>query len=142
MDAAEARFTLRNDLDELGRLAEEIEAFSDAQQLSPAVVHAVNLALEEIVTNVISYAFADGASHEIGVRLAIRDGEIVAQVEDDGAPFDPLQAEDPDVTAPIDERRVGGLGVMLVKRLMDAVAYERLDGRNVLTIRKRLPAGV
>jgi anti-sigma regulatory factor (Ser/Thr protein kinase) len=142
MTPTETHFTLRNDLEELGRLAAEIETFGEQHALSPAVQNAVMLALEEIVTNVISYGFDDDAAHEIGVRLAVHDSELTATVDDDGVPYDPLQAAEPDVTASLDERSIGGLGILLVKKMMDTVTYERAGGRNVLRMRKRLPAPV
>ena len=69
--------------------------------------------------------------------MLLDDGSVQATVADDGKEYDPLQREDPDVNAPLEERRIGGLGVLLVKRLMDDVRYARTGGRNVLTIRKR-----
>ena len=134
------RLTLHNNLDELGRLASELETFCALHGLGPKVLNALNLALEEVVTNVISYGFDDGEVHDIAVSLEMRGGELTASVEDDGAAFDPLSKADPDVEASIDDRRIGGLGVLLVKRLMDDVTYARIDGRNVLSMRKRLSA--
>lgn len=134
------RLTLRNNLDELGRLATELEAFCARHGIGPKVLNALNLALEEVVTNVISYGFADEDAHDIAVSIEIDGGELKAWVEDDGAEFDPLSRSDPDVRAAIADRRVGGLGVLLVKRLMDDVSYARVDGRNVLSMRKRLSA--
>lgn len=128
--------TLKNDLDEITRLAGELEAFCERNGVSPGTLMALNLALEEIVTNVISYGF-DGGSHEIELELLLEDGTVQATVADGGKAYDPLQREDPDVNAPLEERSIGGLGVLLVKKLMDEVSYARTGGRNILTIRKR-----
>jgi anti-sigma regulatory factor (Ser/Thr protein kinase) len=136
MSSARTVLTLKNDLGEITRLAEELEGFCERNAVSPGSLMALNLALEEIVTNVISYGFEDG-SHEIDLELLLDDGMVQATVADDGKPYDPLQREDPDVDAPLEERDIGGLGVLLVKKLMDDVTYARTDGRNVLTIRKR-----
>lgn len=139
MPSAPTRLHLRNDLVEISRLTEELEAFCARHQVPNDALLALNLALEEIVTNVICHALVEG-EHTIDVELLFDDGTVEARVEDTGPHFDPLQQEDPDVEAPLEERRIGGLGVVLVKRLMDDVAYTRRDGRNVLTIRKRAAA--
>jgi serine/threonine-protein kinase RsbW len=128
---------LKNDLAEITRLAEELEAFCDANEIAPGVVMALNLSLEEAVTNVINYGF-DGGDHTIDVELVAADGAVTATINDDGKEYNPLLREDPDVHASLDERGIGGLGVLLVKKLMDDVAYERRDGRNILTMRKRV----
>jgi serine/threonine-protein kinase RsbW len=131
------RIELANDLADLSRLSAELAAFADRHELSAAVMMALELSLEEAVTNVIDYGF-DGGSHQIGVELAIEDGAVRATVTDDGREYNPLLRPDPDVAAPLEDRQIGGLGVLLVKQLMDEVNYARDHGRNVLTIRKRL----
>ncbi|HVA13173.1 MAG TPA: ATP-binding protein [Stellaceae bacterium] len=137
------RLTLRivNDLAELTRVAASVDAFCAARAIPPDCAFKLNLALEELLTNTISYGFDDAGRHEIAVTVALIGGEIVAEIGDDARPFDPLQAPPPDLDSPLEERRVGGLGVYLVKTLMDAVAYDRRDGRNHMTLRKRVAAG-
>jgi anti-sigma regulatory factor (Ser/Thr protein kinase) len=126
--------TLGSDLAELGRLAGETDAFCDRQGVPDAARMALQLALEEIVTNIVSHGGADAAPIEVSLH---REGDsIEARVEDHGTAFDPLTHEDPDVDAPLEERPEGGLGILLVKRVMDEVKYERAGARNVLTIRK------
>ena len=129
---------LKNDLAEITRLAEELEAFCEANGVSMDTVMALNLALEEAVTNIIDYGYGPDGDHEVTVELMIDDGNIQATIGDDATEYNPLAHEDPDVNAPLEERRVGGLGVLLVKKLMDTVSYARTDGRNVLTMRKRV----
>jgi serine/threonine-protein kinase RsbW len=131
------QIALTNDLAELSRLSGELEAFGAAHELSDEVMMALVLSLEEVVTNVINYGFS-GGTHSINVELAIEDGAVRATVTDEGREYNPLLREDPDVAAALEERRIGGLGVLLVKRLMDEVTYARDSGRNVLTVRKRL----
>jgi len=130
--------TLKNDLAEITRLAAELEAFCEQNGVSMDTVMALNLALEEAVTNVIDYGYDDGGVHEFQVELAVADGNITATISDDAKEYNPLLREDPDVDAPLEERRIGGLGVLLVKKLMDTVSYARTDGKNVLTMRKRV----
>jgi serine/threonine-protein kinase RsbW len=81
---------LRNDLAEIGTLAEALEQFGETHQVSPAIINVVNLALEEIITNIISYGFADTGAHTIRVELGCENGSLSAIVEDDGEEFDPL----------------------------------------------------
>ena len=131
--------TLINQLSEVSKIAEFVEAFGEAEGLTAEVVFNLNLALDEIVTNVIRYAHDDdGREHPIVVRLALESGVLTAQVEDDGRAFNPLEAAAPDLSGNIDDRPIGGLGIFLVRSVMSSVEYRRVDGRNVLTMRKDL----
>lgn len=130
--------TLVNDLAEVEKLSRLVEAFGEAEGLQPESVFNVNLALDEVITNIIRYAHDDGRQHPIVVRLAIDQGVLTAHVEDDGRAFNPLEAPVPDIGASIDERPIGGLGIHLVRSVMNSVEYRREDGRNVLTMKKRL----
>jgi anti-sigma regulatory factor (Ser/Thr protein kinase) len=139
-------FKLQTDSDALERLGPELEEFGLRQQLPAATIFAVNLAIEEVVTNIISYGYDTPGAHVIAVELDVADGIVTATIEDDARPFDLLAAAEPDVSAPLEERSVGGLGLLLVRRLMDDVTYERQDGRNRLTLKKQIassdsPAG-
>src|SRR5262245_64400569 len=97
----ELEIRLVNTLSELHRIPEALAEFSRRHALSARVVHDLNLALEEILVNVISYAYADNGAHEIWVRLRARPGEITAEVEDDGRTFDPLTVPEPDMRTSI-----------------------------------------
>ncbi|MEW6545122.1 MAG: ATP-binding protein [Nitrospirota bacterium] len=130
--------TLHNRLSELERLSEAVTSFGEGHRLPEKTLYALNLALDEIVTNIISYGYDDQADHQINLRLSIGDGEVTAEVEDDGKPFNPLEAPEPDVTKPIEERQVGGLGIHLTRKLMDRLAYERRQGKNRLLLWKRV----
>jgi serine/threonine-protein kinase RsbW len=127
---------LRNTLSELDRLRQLVTEFGERHHLPPKVLFALNLALEEVVTNVIFYAYEDEAEHHIFIRLSIWKGEVVAEVEDDGRPFNPLEVPRPDLESPLEERPIGGLGLHLVRNLMDEVQYRRHNDRNLFLIRK------
>ncbi len=137
--------TLRNRLNELGRLAEAVAAFARANGLSRDTANDVNLVLEEVITNIIRYGYEDDREHEIVVRGCLAHGELRLEVEDDARAFNPLQVPPPDTEQPLEERPVGGLGIHFVRRLMDHVSYRRRRNRNILTLRKTLatrdPAG-
>jgi anti-sigma regulatory factor (Ser/Thr protein kinase) len=130
--------TLVNDRSEVERLSRLVDAFGGAEGLQPDSIFSVNLALDEVVTNIIRYAHDDGREHPIVVRLTLEPGVLTAEVEDDGRAFNPLEAPVPDLHASIEERPIGGLGIHLVRSVMSSVEYRREDGRNVLTMKKRL----
>lgn len=136
------RLTLRiaNDLAELSRVAESVDTFCAAHDLPADCAFKLNVALEELLTNTISYGFDDGQRHEIALEIAVAGDELVAELSDDGRPFDPLQAPPPDLDSPIEERRIGGLGVHLVRTMMDEVTYAYRDGRNHVRLGKRIAA--
>jgi len=130
---------LKNRLEELERVATVLAAFAAAEHLSARVAFDVDLAVDEILTNIIRYGYDDGAGvHEITVRFAVDHGELVVEVEDDARPFNPLEIAPADVSSPVEQRRVGGLGVHLVRSVMDALAYRRDGDKNVLRMTKRL----
>lgn len=131
---------VRNSLDEIARLAEQVDDFCDAQGIGPGIAYNLNLAFDELLTNTISYGYDDNAEHEIVVRLAVSDTAVSAEIVDDGAAFDPLSREDPDVDADLDDREIGGLGIFFVKQFMDEVAYRREGDYNIVALRKGLAA--
>ena len=103
----------------------------------PMKLHAqLTIAVEEIFVNIAHYAYTPDVG-EVVVRIAIGD-EVVIEFEDKGKPYNPLEKADPDVTLDADEREIGGLGIFMVKKTMDAVEYRYEDGKNLLTIRKSI----
>jgi anti-sigma regulatory factor (Ser/Thr protein kinase) len=139
---SDERLNLRiaNDLAELSRVAEAIDEFCAKHAIPAANAFKLNIALEELLTNTISDGYSDEQRHEIAIDI-VRDGEtIVTELSDDARPYDPLNAPPPDLDSAIEDRRVGGLGVHLVKTLMDDVAYAYRDGRNHVTLRKKIAA--
>jgi len=100
---------LKNQLSELDRLSQTLAEFRQRHHLPSKVLFDMHLALEEIVTNVISHGFEDDKEHHIKVSLFLEQGELRAEVEDDGTPFNPLEAPSPDTEGPLAERPVGGI---------------------------------
>ena len=140
MSASTLRLILKNDLSELARIAEEIESHGEACGWPTKWILNLNLSLDELITNTVSYGYQDTDEHEIRVTLTERNGALVVVVEDDGMAFDPLtSAPVPDPEADMEERPIGGLGVYFVKTLMDEVAYERVDNCNRITLIQRTP---
>ncbi|MBI3249228.1 MAG: SpoIIE family protein phosphatase [Deltaproteobacteria bacterium] len=128
----------KNQLSEIGRLARVVEAFAERCHLSTSLAFELNVALEEIVTNVISYGYDDAGEHEIMLRLSSTGEEVTAEVEDDGRPFNPLAAAPPDTSKPLADRPMGGLGIHLVRKIMDAVEYRRQQEKNLLVMKKKI----
>ena len=100
-------FAVVNDLSEIPRMAARVEEFCAARRISAKIVYRFNLSLDEVLTNIISHGLTQGR-HEIAVSVALDDGNLVANVSDDGPAFDPLSAPAPDIRAPIEERKVAG----------------------------------
>ena len=97
----------------------------------------IDVAVEELFVNVASYAYAPGIG-PITLRVEPEDGAVTITLVDRGTPYDPLEKADPDVTLSAEDRQIGGLGIFMVKKSMDAMEYRREDGCNILTIRKKL----
>ena len=123
---------------QLPLLTQFLREFWSAADLPPAETLTFELALEEIFMNVVMHGSPAGPVARVEVSLALRDGCLTLMIEDDGPSFDPRSLAAPDVTASLEERRVGGLGVYLVRQMMDAVSYQRLGGRNQLSMTKRV----
>jgi serine/threonine-protein kinase RsbW len=126
--------TLTNQLAELGPLADAVNAFVEGHDLSPAVGFAANLAIEEMVSNIIKYGYDDKTRREITVVLALTDTRLKITIGDDSRPFDPLAEPMPDTNVPLADRSVGGLGIYLVRKSVREMRYTRKDGRNTLDI--------
>lgn len=133
-----AEYRLRNDPTESRQIEGWIQSFTEAARLSPAARNAFDLVLVEWITNVISYAYDDAREHWITVRFLTSPGQARVEVEDDGREFNPLTLPSVDTGAPLEQRAIGGLGVHLVRQLMDSVEYRRAGGRNILTMTRRV----
>ena len=129
---------LRNETEELERMSEEVSAWCKANEISAATEFRVNLTLDEIVSNVIRHGWKDGGEHQLDVRIFLLEDELRLEVEDDATPFNPLEAPPPDISSPLEERPIGGLGVHLVRQIMDELAYRRLDGKNLLVMKMKI----
>lgn len=134
-------FSLINDLRSISSAAARIDEFCTAHGLAPGIRFDVALAIDQLVTNSIGYGYDDGGEHSIDLVLLIENDTLTVEVADDGRAFDPLQAPEPDLGAPLDERAAGGLGIHLVRKTMDSVSYRRQDGRNLVTLTKRTVPG-
>ncbi|MFM1769569.1 MAG: hypothetical protein RJA22_2098 [Verrucomicrobiota bacterium] len=132
--------TLRNRFEDIPPANEAISQWMESAEAPPAADYLANLALEELVTNCVKYGYDDSAEHLIQVTLSLQDGELAMTVIDDGRAFNPLDLPPPDTTLAIEDRPIGGLGIHMLRQMSDRMEYERRDGKNHVTLRKRWPA--
>jgi len=107
----------------------------ESHNLPMEIVYKVNLILEEVLTNIIKYAYKDTLEHDIRIEIILNEHELLIEFEDDGEEFDPLDAPVPEDRESISDSPVGGLGIHLVKQMVDGIEYQRSKGRNVLKAR-------
>lgn len=132
---------LKSELTEIARLAGQVEAFGVRNHIPAVAIIHVNLALDELITNTISYGIVDRRSHRIRVTLRLDHGQMAVELLDNGRPFAPFGGDDPDLTASIEDRAIGGLGIYFVRRLMDHVDYQHSNGQNCVTLIKKIAPG-
>jgi len=130
--------TLPNSIETIPLLNEFIDGVVEELGLDMSLGMSLNLALEEAVVNVMDYAYPAGVQGEVGIKLWATDALLKFSITDSGIPFDPTKTKDADTTLSAEERPIGGLGIFLVKQLMDKVSYERANGKNVLTLQKNI----
>jgi len=129
-----------SDRAELAKIEPFTAEFAAAAGLSDKDLFALQIVVEELVTNVVDYGGVSAGEHAASVNLEAENGTLTIVITDRGAEYNPLLREDPDVTLPAEERPIGGLGVHFCKKLTDAQSYARVDGENVLTLTKKLSA--
>ncbi|MBO4463176.1 MAG: SpoIIE family protein phosphatase [Prevotella sp.] len=129
---------LSNDTNEVPRLAAFVDEVCEALGFNATVTMQMNLAIEEAVVNVMEYAYPRGTRGDVSIEAQSNDVRLKFTITDSGSPFDPTAKADADTSLNAEERPIGGLGIHLVRQLMDSINYERVDGHNVLTLRKKL----
>lgn len=130
---------LKNRISELERLDQKLQAFGASIGLSKKCVFQINLAVDELFTNIVKYGFADNNLHYVAITLSHRDGKISIRVEDTGVPFDPAAKQTSELKDPLEHCKIGGLGLHLVKKIMDDIVYERRGEKNVIALIKYIP---
>lgn len=136
MSGASLAVELTNRVSELQRLENALQTFAADHHLPDDVVNALRLALEEVVVNVIHHGYDAEGAHAIRVRFELTEHQCTVVVEDDARPYDPLSRPAPDLEADIEDRPIGGLGIFLVRELMDVVEYRREREQNILVMKK------
>ena len=131
-------FCLCNSLAELDRLSKELDTIGELWELDGKTILQVNLALDEVFTNVVSYGIAGESGQQVTFSLYHRDDKIEIVVCDRGKPFDLTKAADPDLDLPLDQQSIGGLGIFLIRQYTDSITYKREAGKNILTLTKKI----
>ena len=134
----EKSIILANDIAEIDRLNQFVEEVGEEFSLSADITFNLNLVLEEAVVNIINYAYPEGKHELIYLSAKVHNGSIVFVLTDTGKEFDPTMAKEADITLPAEDRPIGGLGIFLIRNIMNEVRYERIEGKNVLTLEKKL----
>ena len=129
---------IKNEIAELERVAVFVEEVSQLLSLDSETTMNLNLALEEVVSNVILYAYPQKMGENIIIKASSDDNILVFTITDKGDEFDPTKVEDADITLAAEDRDIGGLGIFIVKNIMNEVTYQRLDGKNILTLKKNI----
>ena len=132
------QITLPNDVQEVPQLNVFVDEVCEQVDFDMSTTLKLNLAIEEAVVNVMNYAYPAGEKGDVDIEAMINDEYLVFVISDSGTPFDPTAKAEVDTTLSVEERGIGGLGIHLIRQIMDTINYERVDGKNVLTLRKKL----
>ena len=134
----EYKFELKNCLSELKVLNRHLNNWGGDIGLQDISIARLNICLDELLTNIISYGFDDDLDHVIGFMLKYDNKCVIINIEDDGKPFNPLEKIDPNFPDNVESAKIGGLGIHITRKLMDCVSYERIQGKNMLTMKKNI----
>jgi len=130
---------IKNEISELSRVNVFLDHIAEKSNIGKELLFDLKLVIEEIISNIIFYAYNVKNEHKIKIDFEIQKKNIRIKIEDDGKEFNPVNVPPPDdLDKPIKERKVGGLGIHFVKTLMDSVEYKRENDRNILVLRKKI----
>lgn len=138
---ATREIAITNDLREITNVAGQIDEFCETNNIASEIAYAVNLSLEELLANTISYAYDDEGKHQIEVIARLENDTLFIIVVDDGVAFDPTKSPTPDNVVSLDEPEIGGLGILLINRMMDGVEYQRRADCNIIILSKSTLVG-
>ena len=131
-------FTLCNDLSEIQHIYQNLDRFLKHCCLSPRDYYSINLALEEWFINIVKYGYGDQSEHHIQIGVGFRNNVFRLTIIDDGRPFNPLEYPLPDLQKPLEERKIGGVELLLIQNLRDTVSYNRQNETNILVLEKKV----
>ena len=130
--------TLPNDINTIPQLNEFIDTVCEELEIDMALAMSLNLAMEEAVVNVMDYAYPAGTEGEVNIEAIADQTQLHFIISDSGKPFDPTAKEEVDTTLSAEERPIGGMGIHLIRQLMDDISYERKDDKNILRLSKNI----
>ena len=138
MASQDYRFELKNCLSELKTLHQHLKNWGGSIGLTDISISRINICLDELFTNIVSYGFDDDLEHLIKFTLSGDNNLVIVNIEDNGIPFNPLEKIDPGFPENVENAKIGGLGILIIRKLMDNVSYERRQGKNILIMRKNI----
>jgi anti-sigma regulatory factor (Ser/Thr protein kinase) len=136
MKHAEVKVTVKNRIEDLLRVNSLFESFATQHDINGRLRYHLLVSIEEILTNIIKYGFDEEGVHPIHITFRRVEEQIEMEFEDRGREFNPLEIGEPDLDIPLEERKLGGLGIHLVKKMVDEAKYRREGDRNILLLRK------
>jgi serine/threonine-protein kinase RsbW len=134
-------FELKNDLSELKNLNRHLNYWGSDIGLQTDSILRINICLDELFTNIVSYGFNDDLEHIVKFTVHADNHFLTFKIEDDGIPFNPLEKIDPDFPANVESANIGGLGIFIIRKLIDNISYERKQGINRLIMKKSIQEG-
>jgi serine phosphatase RsbU (regulator of sigma subunit)/anti-sigma regulatory factor (Ser/Thr protein kinase) len=132
------KMTIKNHLSEIGQVKKRFNTFSEQYGISTPIRRKMNMVFDEMLNNIITHAYHDEDEHDIEIKVELSENRLTVSIADDGIPFNPIGVETPDTELSLEERKVGGLGIHLVRNLMDKVSYQRRIDKNIVTFVKHL----
>jgi serine/threonine-protein kinase RsbW len=139
---APVELRIDNDLSAIGIIRDALDKVGREHGVPARALMQLQVALDEVVSNVVKYSWDDGGRHEVLVRISVHPNRVDLEIFDDGREFDPLTVAAPNPSPQGQRPRPGGLGIHMVRKLVDRFAYERVDGRNHITLSKSCEAGM
>ncbi len=135
---AERRIVIKNHLPEIAVVNEKFEAFAEEFGVPRPIAMKFDIVFDDILNNVISYAYRDDGDHDIEIRMELAGNRLIVTISDDGVPFNPISVATPRTDLAFEDRDVGGMGIHLARNLVDEVSYQRRIDKNVLTLMSHL----
>lgn len=138
MNSVSRSIKLKNRLTDLEKIKDAVSGLTSELSCTKRKFKEIDLVLEELFVNAVHHGFSDDKEHEIKLSLGCEDETLIIRMEDDGRPFNIMEAEPTDTQCPIEKRGVGGLGIQLVKHFTDHCEYNRKDGKNIIVLKKKI----
>ena len=129
---------ITNQRDQIDTVRKFFDDYSKENKLTEKTVHDIQMALDELLTNIVNYGYEDSDEHKIDVRFGINDDAVRVEIIDDSKPYNILEQENPDISLSVEDKPIGGLGIFLIKKLMSNVDYYTKEGKNHLVMTKEL----
>ena len=129
---------MKNQMEEISSIIGQFEVFAEENELPMDITMKISLAFDDILSNIVQYAYTDERPHDILIDFKLYKNQVLIRITDDGIPFNPLLVNTPDTSSSLEERTIGGLGIHLVKNVMDDCRYRRRINQNILTLVKKL----